>query len=1252
MPLPYSLKFPLLWLAVWLSLTAWQPLLASKSSQGFVANQGQWPDQVIARADLPGLRLFVERDALVWVAYQSEGCHGSPKGEDRHLEGHAWRSKFLGSQWTGQGIQWTDSLQYTVNIFIGNDSGRWGSNIVPVREIRVPNFYPGIDWVLKLEETFKYEFHVKPGSDPNLIRMAVEGVRASKASDGRLIYSSSVGTFFEDAPLSWTQQGMASQTKTPVPSKWQKRNGAWSYALDSYPKEELLVIDPRMVGATYSGSQVDNWGYTATYDNAGSMYLGGIAFGPGYPSSMGAFQANYAPGQPTGGASHYDIAISKFSANGGQQLYATYLGGSGQEKPSSMVFDENSQSLLVFGRTNSANFPTTAAAYQRFVSGGYDLLVTRLSTTGGMLASTLLGGAGNEGLNQVGTHYTTSSLHFNYGDDARGEIALTSSGEVLLASNTESSNFPVTTTTGTLQASLGGSQDGLIAKLSPNLNQLLFSSYLGGGSIDAAYSVKAGGGDTVFVLGSTFSATTFFPAISRGYDNTHNGSSDGFVVALKLGTPPFSGPGIISKTFCGTSAYDQNFLLERDFSGNIYVSGISMGTIPRFGTRYFQAGAKHYVQKFSPLLDTMLWSAPFVLPFINGIPQTAGPTLSPTAFLVDRCGKIYLCGWGGIVNQTFNTNIQSMNGLSVTPNAYQSGTTGSDFYLMVLGPDADTLVYATYMGGSISSEHVDGGTSRFSPEGIVYHAVCAGCGGNQDFPLNNFFAAYPSNLSNNCNALVFKLDLELVRPRAVLRITPGDTNVCVGSPILFENRGTTGSSQQWQISQIGQAPVHTAQSNNTSFTFTTSGVYTIRLIVEGCQRYDTASRTVVVSDPPLIRKFSPPPACPGDTVWLRIDSLDAISNPLTINWLSNNSLLPPSTSPYRRQAVITGTRWFYFDVYSSSGCVLRDSIQALMAPPKPVFAEDTLRWCWGSSASLSALPGYSSYRWVSDTEITNINQANQNFDLLRPRWVSCRVYDDTCFNVDSVYLLPEIKLSVNLGPDIYFCGQVSRIIIPVGGNSYAWSDGSVGSSYSLNVSGNGLVWVIATDVNGCRSLPDTLRYFDDPVTASVDFQPSDTAYAPQGVSFTSTMTSNIDSVYWFFGDGNFGFGSSIVHIYTDTGTFYGYMIAISRRSGCRDSIPFRLVVDTVILDYPNAFIPGSDGLNAVFRSFYRNLKEVQFTVFDRWGQVIFETNDPEVNWDGSSKGGLVMSGTYVFTAKGIGKNGAEYFKKGLLHLVR
>jgi len=1238
--------------------TGSRPTSAGSAANGLIPNRGQWPDEVLAHADLPGLRLFVQADGLRWVAYQNDGCHGGHTetglhGVDpsRHLRGHAWEQRFPGARAQRSTMQSADSLAYPVHYIRGSQPQNWAQDLYPVRELRFPDFYPGIDWVLRMDGEFKYEFHVRPGADPAQIRMQVRGVPQRLDASGRLVYTAEIGDYIEEAPVSWTLKSDGI-TKVPVASAWVQKKGNWQYQTGPYSSDEVLVLDPRMIGATYSGSGVDNWGFTATYDNAGNMYLGGIAFGPGYPTTLGAF--GFAPGQsqPSGNPGfYYDVTLTKFSPNGGQVLFSTYLGGLGQERPSSLIFDENAQSLLVFGRTNSANFPITAGAYQPALSGSYDLFVTRLSSSGSLLASTYLGGSGAEGTNSVGTPYTTSSLQFNYGDDSRGEVVVAPNGDVLLVSNTQSANFPVTSVTGTLQATFGGSMDGVVARLSPNLNQLLFSTYLGGGSMDAAYAIKPGGGDTVFVAGATFSQTTFFPNHARGYDLSHNGQADGYVMMIRTGNPPFSQPQLVSLTYCGTTSYDQNFLLERDNRGHIYVAGVSMGNINQSGTRWFQAGAKHYIQKYSPFLDSLYWSAPVGLPFLNGVPQSAGPALSLTAFLVDRCGKIYLSGWGGDLNSTFNSSIQTMRGLPITANALQPGTTGSDMYLLVLAPDADTLVYATYLGGSISEEHVDGGTSRFSPEGIVYHAVCAGCRGNSDFPVTSS-AVYPFNQSSNCNALIFKLDLELVRPRAGIRMTPSDTNICVGSPIRFENTGTTGSSVWWTIGTIGQPPVHSAQTSSTQYTFTTPGTYRVRLVVEGCQQFDTTFKTVVVTPPPVITKYAPPTSCPGDTVWLRVDSLDASGGLLSITWVADPFLLPGAPGLFRRRAVVTGTRWFYFDVISASGCVLRDSLRARTMAPKEVFGDDTLRWCWDRSQALQPLAGFRSYRWLSDVEITNQNQTVQNFSLLQPRWVYCRAYDDTCFHLDSVYLLPEITATVSLGPDLFFCQQINRNLVPTGGLTYEWSDGSTGSTYNLNAGGSGFVWVIARDAFDCRSLPDTLYFYEDPVSAAISISPPDTAYAPQAVYFTNQFSANIDSVYWFFGDGNSSSSFNPVHSYTDTGTFYGYMLAFSTRSGCRDSIPFVLVVDTVVMDFPNAFLPETEGVNALFRSFTRNLRTLDFRVYDRWGQKIFETTNLDVLWDGTQGGKAVMPGTYVYTADGIGKNGADYFRKGLIHVVR
>ena len=78
---------------------------------------------------------------------------------------------------------------------------------------------------------------------------------------------------------------------------------------------------------------------------------------------------------------------------------------------------------------------------------------------------------------------------------------------------------------------------------------------------------------------------------------------------------------------------------------------------------------------------------------------------------------------------------------------------------MVLDESLNSISYATYFGGSQSSEHVDGGTSRFDKRGIIYQSVCAGCGGNSDFPIEpNPGAVSTTNNSLNCNNGVFKFN--------------------------------------------------------------------------------------------------------------------------------------------------------------------------------------------------------------------------------------------------------------------------------------------------------------------------------------------------------------------------------------------------------------------------------------------------------------------------------------------------------------
>ena len=141
----------------------------------------------------------------------------------------------------------------------------------------------------------------------------------------------------------------------------------------------------------------------------------------------------------------------------------------------------------------------------------------------------------------------------------------------------------------------------------------------------------------------------------------------------------------------------------------------------------FNSGSGQLVQKWQADLKQLIASTRF------GSSSTI-PDISPTAFLVNDCDNIYLSGWGGDTNDGYNGG--STNNMPISSDAFQSSTSGSDFYLMTLSSDLTNFLYGTYLGGTQSKTHVDGGTSRFDKRGIVYHAVCAGCAGRNETQMS------------------------------------------------------------------------------------------------------------------------------------------------------------------------------------------------------------------------------------------------------------------------------------------------------------------------------------------------------------------------------------------------------------------------------------------------------------------------------------------------------------------------------------
>ena len=803
-------------------------VMAHQQHVNFTENKGQWSEKVTFKADLDGGALFVENNCFTYHFYNKTALHQNhinTTGKRHKVNSHAFKMNFLNANKEVNFVK-TEKAKTHTNYFIGNNKAKWASHVNSWEKIVAKNMYEGIDMETQgIQNGIKYQFNVAPKVNYKNIQLSFEGVEKIWLEKEELHIKTSVNEMVDQAPIAWQ---IIEGKKHTIQCKYVLDKHLVSFELlNAYNPKYELIIDPVLVFASYTGSTADNFGLTATYDANGNLYAGGLIYNIGYPTTIGAFDDSY------NGVAQYgrtDISISKFDSTGANLIYSTYFGGANNtEVVQSMVVNSQNQ-LCIYGSTSSSDFPFTLNAYDTTFNGGInfqatsngtyfdngtDIFVSRFSVDGSqLLASTYFGGTENDGVN------TTPSLTFNYGDFYRGEINVDENDNIIIGSCTSSADFPVTSNAS--QSIKNMLQDGCIFKMDSSLQNLLYSTFLGGNQDDAIYAIAISGTD-VYATGGTLSTD-----IQANLDSYHpaylGGAADGIVV--KLSTLGSAGTRI---TYVGTAAYDQCFFVQLDALENVYLYGqTNSPSFPYIGGVYQNANSGQFILK----LDSLLSNAIFSTTFGNG---NGSPNISPSAFLVDDCEHIYISGWGGNIL----TGVQTTN-MPLTGNAFQSTTDGFNFYLAVFERDMDSLIYATYFGGGTSQEHVDGGTSRFDKKGIVYQAVCAGCGSNDDFPTTPG-AWSNTNNSNNCNEGVFKFDFEIGIVSADFTASP--MSGC--SPLVVNFTTTNTTNFLWDFGNNDT----TSTEINPTRTFPSPGVYPVTLIIRNinsCNVADTLVRYITV----------------------------------------------------------------------------------------------------------------------------------------------------------------------------------------------------------------------------------------------------------------------------------------------------------------------------------------------------------------------------------------------------------------------
>src|SRR5215204_3288946 len=366
----------------------------------------------------------------------------------------------------------------------------------------------------RLPGKVNYEFHLKPGSSVEDVRLGYRGAEGLKVgAGGELLVRTSLGVLKDAAPVSYQRIG---GERVPVESRYRLTgDGGYGFAVGAYDPRYPLVIDPGLDYSTFLGKgHIDAGLGIAVRD--GNAYVTGFTSTVNYPTTPGAYDRTY--------NSSTDAFVTKLNASGSALVYSTFLGGTNHDEGLGIAVDGTDR-VYVTGVTRSVDYPTTSSALDTTKNGFSDAFVTKLNASGSALAySTFLGGTS---------------------DDAGRGIAVRE-GRAYVTGQTTSADYP--TTPGAFDTTHNGNSDAFVTKLNASGSGLVYSTFLGGTSYEIGAGIAVQDG-MAYVTGQTESAD--FPTTTGAFDTTHNGFSDAFVTKLNA-----SGSELTYSTFLGGTSGD------------------------------------------------------------------------------------------------------------------------------------------------------------------------------------------------------------------------------------------------------------------------------------------------------------------------------------------------------------------------------------------------------------------------------------------------------------------------------------------------------------------------------------------------------------------------------------------------------------------------------------------------------------------------------------------------------------------------
>lgn len=651
----------------------------------FEANRGQSDPSVEFLARGRGYSLFLRKEDAVLVLQQRAA---------NTRRSTAVVSLKLADADPAAEITAIDQLPGKSNYFVGNDPTKWRRNVPQFARVRYRHVYPGIDLAYYGKQgRLEYDFEVAPGADPKLVSLLVQCAGETGAGklrmdqQGDLVLATAAGEVRFASPRIYQENGADEKA---VAGRFALRgDGRVGFEIGDYDRSRALIIDPLISYSTYLGgsgaescSAITGADFTPrcpaiAVDSASDAYIAGATTSTvNFPNPAGVATSNTVNGPA-------DVFITKFDNTGTNQLFTTYLGGSGTDTPAGIAVDSGFD-VVVTGTTNSTDFPSTIGAYQSVPesSGNKHVFVTRLDPSGSAV--------------QYSTYLSGNGV-----DVATG-VALDLQGKIYVTGTTTSTDTPSLTdvfpaTVGAFQPNSLAANQFFMTKVDPTLSEaqsVPYSTYFGGSN--PANGQAVGGGIAVDVNGNVYitggtsflhlgvagdfpilnafqtcldqpEAVAIIPPATPPVCNAANTAEDAFVA--EINPTAASGAQLLYSTYVGGSGNDIGYGIAVDIGGNAYITGsttstdfaLGSGTIPYQGGN---AGGRDAflakISSFIPPVTTSSTTTAVVLlysTYLGGSGDDVG-----TAIAMDPVGGARITGWTNSADLPTQSPVQAALG--------------------------------------------------------------------------------------------------------------------------------------------------------------------------------------------------------------------------------------------------------------------------------------------------------------------------------------------------------------------------------------------------------------------------------------------------------------------------------------------------------------------------------------------------------------------------------------------------------------